>query len=152
MLYLFADYWLGYVIGVRAAAIRTRLVIFDRYFYDILVDPKRVLYGGPKWLPRILARFLPKPDLVLLLNAEPEVLWSRKQEVDYEEVARQQIEYLKVAQGVGNAVVIDAARPRAEVVLQARGAILDYFSARTRRRLKLTKRRPGTVIALGRAE
>ena len=140
MLYLFADYWLGYVSSVRPAAMRTRLVVFDRYFYDILVDPRRVLYGGPAWLPKMLARLVPRPDLVLLLNASPEVLWSRKQEVPYEEVVRQQAAYLGVAREMGDVIVIDAAGTREEVVSEARGAILDYFTRRTRRRLKLTGR------------
>ena len=140
MLYLFADYWLGYLSSVRPATVRTRLVVFDRYFYDILVDPRRVLYGGPAWLPKMLARLVPRPDLVLLLNASPEVLWSRKQEVPYEEVVRQQAGYLRVAREMGDVIVIDAAGTREEVVLKARHAILDYFTRRTRRRLKLTGR------------
>ena len=128
MFYLFADYWLGYFRGVRSATVRTRLVVFDRYFYDILVDPERVLYGGPRWLPGVLAHFLPKPDMVVLLNAAPEVLWSRKQEVPFEEVVRQQAAYLEMAQKIKGAVIIDAARSKTEVVLEVREAILDYFS------------------------
>lgn len=139
LLYLAFDYWLGYWSGVRRETVRTRLVIFDRYFYDIVVDPRRVLYGGPRWLPKILSRLLPRPELVILLNAPPEVLWSRKQEVSYEEVARQQREYLRLARGVAGAVVVDAARPLPEVVGQVREAILNHFSNRTRSRLKLTK-------------
>ncbi|HET9791180.1 MAG TPA: hypothetical protein VFR08_07745, partial [Candidatus Angelobacter sp.] len=38
MLYLFSDYWLGYVTFVKRQTVRTKLVIFDRYFYDILID------------------------------------------------------------------------------------------------------------------
>jgi thymidylate kinase len=140
MLYLFADYWLGYLNSVRTATMRTRLVVFDRYFCDIVVDPKRVLYGGPAWLPKILMRLVPRPDLVLLLNASPEVLWSRKQEVPYEEVVRQQRDYLNMAHEMPGAVVIDAAPSRPEVAGQVREAILDYFSKRTRRRLKLPNR------------
>lgn len=140
MIYLFADYWIGYFRGVRTATMRTRLVIFDRYFYDIVVDPKRVLYGGPKWLPKFLAHFVPRPDLVLLLNATPEVLWSRKQEVPFEEVVRQQDAYLEVAREIGDVVVIDAAASLSEVTRAAREAILAHYSKRTRKRLMLTKR------------
>ena len=49
--------------------IRTRLVIFDRYIYDLLVDSKRVRYGGPAWMLRLLARIVPRPELVILLDA-----------------------------------------------------------------------------------
>lgn len=152
MLYLLADYWLGYVRRVLTATARTKLVIFDRYFDDVVVDPKRVLYGGPKWLPRFLARFVPRPDVVFLLNAAPEVLWSRKQEVGYEEVVRQQAEYLRDAQEMGDVIVIDAAGTREEVVLEVRDAIVDYFSDRTRRRLKLSKTRSDKKRASGRVE
>lgn len=141
MFYLFADYWLGYLSGVRSATVRTRLVVFDRYFYDIVVDPERVLYGGPKWLPRFLAYFLPKPDMVFLLNADPEALWSRKQEVPYEEVVRQQKGYMELARRLKGTVIIDAARSKAEVVIAVREAILDHFSRRTRLRLHLAARR-----------
>lgn len=151
MLYLFADYWLGYA-SVRMATARTRLLIFDRYFYDILVDPKRVRYGGPKWLLNFLARLVPKPDLVLFLNASPKVLWSRKQEVPYEEVERQQWKYLDMARKMENAVVIDAAQSRGKVLLEAREAVLEYFSRRTERRLMLATTRSGKKKVSGRAE
>ena len=140
MLYLFSDYWFGYLTAVRRETMRTRLVIFDRYFYDVVIDPKRILYGGPRWLPKLLSHLLPRPEIVFLLNAPPEVLWSRKQEVAYEEVVRQQREFLELARGIPGAVVIDAARPLPEVLLQIREAMLHHFSSRTRRRLKLTQK------------
>lgn len=137
MFYLAFDYWLGYMAGTRRATIRTRLVVFDRYFYDILVDPKRVRYDGPAWLPRALSHVLPKPDLVLVLNAAPEVLWSRKQEVPYHEVVRQQQEYLRVAAGLDSVVVIDAARPLSQVVQNACDAIVHRVSSRTCKRFSV---------------
>jgi thymidylate kinase len=152
MFYLFADYWLGHLSRTRIETARTTLVIFDRYFYDILVDSKRIRYGGPLWLPKLLARFTPRPDLVVLLDAPPEVLWSRKQEVPYEEIVRQQREYLRVAYEIGDVVVIDAAKSREEVVRQARGAIIEYLSRRTRRRLMPARTRSSTKGATSRAE
>jgi thymidylate kinase len=138
MVYLVVDYWLGYLTQVRPAIVHTKLVVFDRYFYDILVDPKRIRYGGPKWLPAFLSKLLPKPEVVLLLNAPPEVLWSRKQEVTYEEVVRQQKAYLQVAKDSGSITVIDASQPLSKVVDDALEAIIAHFSSRARKRLKLT--------------
>lgn len=137
LLYLFADYWIGYPPKVWAAIVRTKLVLFDRYFYDIVVDPKRVRYGGPQWLLKLLARVVPRPGLVLLLDAPPDVLWSRKQEVSYEEVVRQRQQFTSIARASARAVVIDSAQPLSEVVLQAQSAVIDHFSRRTRRRLGL---------------
>ena len=116
---------------------RSRLVIFDRYFYDILVDPQRVLYGGPRWLPRLLSHFIPRQEIVILLNAPPEVLWSRKQEVPYEEVVRQQREFLELARSIPGAVAIDASCSLQQVRRQVQRAIIEHFSRRTSRRLNI---------------
>src|ERR1017187_7994795 len=41
------DYWFGYLTKIRPALARSNLVVFDRYFYDLLVDRRRYRYGGP---------------------------------------------------------------------------------------------------------
>lgn len=140
LLYLFADYWIGYPQSIWAATLRTRLLLFDRYFYDVVVDPRRVRYGGPRWLPGFLMRLLPRPEKVILLNAPPNVLWSRKQEVSYDEVVRQQQEFLRIADAIPRAIVLDAARPIDEVVRLTRRAVIDHLSRRTRTRLGLMAR------------
>lgn len=137
MLYLLLDYWVGYVRKVRLQTIRSKLVIFDRYFYDILVDPERALYGGPRWLPKLLSRLIPQPEIVFVLNAPPDVLWSRKQEMPYKEVIRQQRDFRELARCIPGAVVIDASRPLEEVIRQVQQAMIYYFSLRTQRRLNL---------------
>jgi hypothetical protein len=35
------DYWLGYWLVLRPMLARTGLIVFDRYFDDVLIDPKR---------------------------------------------------------------------------------------------------------------
>ena len=90
---------------------------------------------APRWLPKLLSHLIPRPEIVFLLNAPPEVLWSRKQEVPYEEVVRQQREFLELARKIPGAVVIDAARPLPEVRRQVRKAIIHHFSLRTQCRL-----------------
>jgi thymidylate kinase len=140
MLYLGADYFLGYWIRIWPATLRTKLVVFDRYFYDILIDYKRVRYGGPKWFLGFIVRFLPRPDLVILLNAPAEVLWSRKQEVAFEEVVRQQKAYLLFAQDLKSVAIVDASQSISAVVHDAAEAIIANFSSRTRTRLKLARK------------
>src|SRR5271165_6041118 len=46
LLYWLANCWFGYVATIRPARVDSRLVIFDRYFDDILIDPQR--YRLPK--------------------------------------------------------------------------------------------------------
>jgi thymidylate kinase len=135
--YLTTDYFLGYLLRIWPAIIRTRLVIFDRYIYDLLVDSKRVRYGGPKWLLSLAARVIPRPELVILLDAPAEVLWTRKQEVAFEEVIRQRKDYLQLATRLPSTIVIDAAKPLPEVLHDVAEALIAHFSQRTAARLGL---------------
>lgn len=115
--YLLAANWLGYLAKVRPRVERGALVVFDRYFPDGLVDPRR--YRLPQscgWLVALVERALPKPDLYVVLEASARVLGQRKQEVAPEEAERQCRDYRRLAANLPNAVLVDAARPLATVV------------------------------------
>jgi thymidylate kinase len=124
------DYWLGFAFIVRPLLARSGLVIFDRYFYDLLVDPKRYRYSGPPRLARVLSRFIPKPDLVIFLDAPEEVVFSRKREVAPEELSRQRGSYLREANELPRARVIDATLPLSQVKAQAGQLVTDYLAQR----------------------
>jgi adenylate kinase len=79
--------------------VKSNLVVFDRYFQDILVDPLRYRYGGPKWLSKLLSRFVPKPNLVIILEADPDIISRRKPEVSTDETRRQSAEYRELSFG-----------------------------------------------------
>jgi len=96
MVYLsvfFADCWAGYLFVVRPRLVRSGFVQFDRYFHDVLVDPRRYRYGGPKWFAAFLCRLLPEPDLVILLDADEDVIRARKTELTRAEIRRQRQAY-----------------------------------------------------------
>jgi thymidylate kinase len=139
---LVADYFLGYLVQLAPAMRRSQLIIFDRYIYDLLVDSKRIRYGGPAWLLRLVAGIVPRPGLVILLDAPAEVLWSRKQEVPFEEVVRQRSAYLQIAQTVPSAVIVNAARSIDDVVHDVDNVIVEHFGRRTAARLNLQVSRP----------
>lgn len=134
---LIADYWLGYLLQIVPAMQKSQLIVFDRYLYDLLVDSKRVRYGGPTWLLRLAARVVPHPDLVILLDAPAEVVWARKQEVSFNEVLRQRDGYCKVAHRLPFAKVVNAAQPLPAVIRDVDMAIVDYYERRTVERLGL---------------
>ena len=137
--FLLADYVLGYLLQLAPAMMRSDMIIFDRYVYDLLVDSRRVRYGGPGWLLWLAARIVPRPDLVILLDAPAEVLWSRKREVTFEEVVRQRTGYLQVAGDLPQAMVINAAQTPSDVAGSALAAVVEFYSMRTARRLALGK-------------
>ena len=131
ILYLLADYWLGFVFRVSPLLAQSKLVLFDRYFHDILIDPHRLRYGGPQWLARCAARAIPPPHLVFILDAPPQMLQSRKQEVSAEESLRQAEAYRALAKSEflrGRAVLIDASRPLTEVVSSCKHAIEEWLA------------------------
>ncbi len=51
-----------------------KIIIFDRYFYDILFQSQL------DFLTKILLKFLPKPDFTFYLYEKPEVIYKRKGE------------------------------------------------------------------------
>lgn len=119
LMYLWTDYVLGFYFRVRPLLARGRLVIFDRYYQDLLIDPRRFRYSGSMRLARLLAHMIPLPDLMLVLDAPAEVLQARKQEVPAAESARQAEAYRAIAAPLevrGRAALIDASLPLDEVV------------------------------------
>lgn len=134
------DYTLGYVFRVYPRLVCSTFVLFDRYYHDLLVDPVRYRYGAPLWLARVAGPLLPRPQLVIVLDAPVEVLRARKQEISSEELSRQREAYLKVVRGLPNGHTVDASRPLEEVLAEVEKLILGYMAGRTARRLKVDRR------------
>ena len=130
------DYVSGYFRGVYPKLIRSTLVVFDRYADDLAVDPRRYRYGGPLWMARVLSRMVPRPDLMFVLVADPEIIQARKAEVPLAETSRQVEEYRKLAQRKG-VILIDAGRPLKEVVSDIVEETLKWMERRTHKRLGL---------------
>ncbi|HEX2256384.1 MAG TPA: hypothetical protein VHG92_06730 [Afifellaceae bacterium] len=126
-------YTLGYLVRHLDLA-RSRLVLSDRHFADVLVDPRRYRYGGPMWLVRLIWRLIPKPDLVVLLDAPPEVLQARKQDVPFAETARQRSAYLELVRSLPNGHVIDAGQPPEQVATDVSDIVHQHLAGRIERR------------------
>lgn len=132
--YLAWDYVAGYLVKIWPAKVRSTLIVFDRYYHDLTVDPRRYRYGGPLWLARLFANIVPKPDIMLVLDAPAEIILGRKAEVSPEECHRQVTEYRNLAACHSFVVLIDASAPPDVVVRSANDAILDVMAKRTAKR------------------
>jgi thymidylate kinase len=128
------DYWLGYLLLVRPLLARSGLVVFDRYFEDLRIDPKRYRFGGPLWLVQALHRIIPKPNLVLVLDANEEVIFSRKQEVQLAEIRRQRDLYRAIKIGPYDSRIVDASASIAQVEAESVQAIVKHLAQRFERR------------------
>lgn len=97
IMYYTLDYIIGWQKCVRNDVHYDRYTIFDRYSYDFIVDPLRTKLNLPKSVRKFFVKLTPQPQIVFFLNASPEVVYSRKQELTLSEIERQGDEYLSLA-------------------------------------------------------
>jgi len=99
------------------------VLICDRYYHDLLVDPKRYRFGAPLWTAKLVGKLMPQPKLWILLDAPPNLLQERKQEVTPEETARQCDAYKTFIRKQQKHVIIDASQPLDKVIVDVETAI-----------------------------
>ena len=99
LLYFIYQYNFGWLKNIMPLKIKSSLIIFDRYYDDMLVDTKRYRYGASVGVVKFARQFLPKPDIYFILTTDPKVIYERKQEVPFEELERQVKEYRALADG-----------------------------------------------------
>lgn len=125
---------LGHWTVVKPALFRNGMVFFDRHYLDFLVDPRRYRLSVPRGVIRWLGRWLPQPDLILVLDAPSGVLLARKSEVSSDECLRQVEAYRSLAGEFTQARLLDATRPPAQVGAAAVREVLAHLARRTARR------------------
>jgi thymidylate kinase len=134
LLYLFAHCWVSYVLVTLPRLLAGHLVIFDRYFPDYRIDPRRYrLAPESVGLAAALSRHVPQPDLQIVLDAPAEYLRRRKPEVSLAELERLRLAYRQEIGGTGNSVLTDAGAPLAEVADQVNRMVLAKRRSRSRR-------------------
>ncbi len=118
---MWLDWLAGYFVLIRGRRTQGILVVADRHsLLDILVDPRRYRYGGsPRWVETAV-RFLPMPDVIVLLDAPTAVLQSRKQELSAIQTTQLRHNYLELVQAYPPGTVIDASQPLDRVVADMR--------------------------------
>lgn len=100
--YYSVDYIVGYFAKVKSKTRITRLVIFDRYFTDIICDARRsCIYLPPRLLNAWRKLLIPSLDYNILLTASVDTILARKQELNREgiESINARIDYLAPQKG-----------------------------------------------------
>jgi thymidylate kinase len=128
------EFFFGWWLRILPVTFRGGLVLIDRFYYDFFVDQKRYRLRVPKFLVRLGYALLPKPNLVFLLDASPEILQQRKQEVPLEETTRQRAAYVQLVSGLKNGKVINANQSADKVASDIQKAVLDFMVERTAKR------------------
>ena len=127
LVYYTLDFILGYWVKFFPRKVRSGLILVDRYYYDFLVDPRRFRLNVPRWIVKVLLRFVCKPDLVFYLDAPVEILLNRKQELSAKELNRQRTAFLKLLPELHNGYTVDASRSLEYVTYEVERRIVQYL-------------------------
>ncbi|MGZ4269348.1 MAG: hypothetical protein ACXVFN_17070 [Solirubrobacteraceae bacterium] len=112
---------------------RGRIVVFDRHFTadyhaaDVAAHERtlsRRLHGF------VLTKLYPQPDLVVMLDAPPEVLYARKGEGTIRSLGRRRAEYLQLGATLERFAVVDATLPLPVVVGDVTAIVREHEARR----------------------
>lgn len=93
LLYFLYQYNLGWIKNIIPLKIKSSLIIFDRYFDDLIADNKRYRYGGQNYMAKFFRLFIKKPSLYFVLVTDAKTIYKRKQEVAFSELESQIFKY-----------------------------------------------------------
>lgn len=131
--YYFLDHWFGHLLKTFPSKVRNELVVFDRSFEDIFIDPKRYRLAGAETLARILSRLLPKPELTIILDADPTIVHARKPELSLKELSRQREALRELARRIPRCKVVSASHSPEQVARAVQDEMILFLSKRETR-------------------
>jgi len=111
--------------------LRNYIVLYDRHFlFDFSWNPR----PDERFTNRIHFWFLnhvyPKPDLVIFLDAPPEVLYARKQEVPLDYLRKRREAFMEKGKTMPNFNQIDASQPLDQVYAEVAQQIMQFEAAK----------------------
>jgi len=134
------DEWLNQFIGKKNDTLR----IFDSYCHDLLIDPRRFRYGGPRWFARLIGRLAPSPHLWILLDPCVDGALAENRKQIPAETLRQLEASRAFVRTNEKYIILDASRPIDEITNSAHAAIIDTltqltYSRKLKSRLSCTR-------------
>jgi thymidylate kinase len=116
-------------LGALSYGLRGRFVVFDRHPYEISVAESARSVGG-RLRRRLLRTVCPQPDIILLLDAPPEVLHARRGEHTLDRLRGQRERYRSLTLAARNVIVLDASASEEETARRATAAIWSRYRQR----------------------
>jgi hypothetical protein len=104
VLYYALDHFLGRL-RMRRLRGQCGLLIFDRYFYDYYyqIGNRRT----PRWFLQLCETLVPTPDLLVLLDRDPDQIFAAKPELAVAEIRLQQALIVRLFHGRPQARIVD---------------------------------------------
>ena len=123
VLYHWADFLIGSLATIWPATRRSTLIVAERPWWDLGVDPLRYRLDVSPELVSKLGRILRKPDLVLNLAAPAATLVARKPEITLEATDRQLASWQTLAPALTRTESIDVTGTPEQSIAKVRSAI-----------------------------
>lgn len=101
------------------------LVIADRYYYDYYYQ--LAYCKCPKWFIRFWSLFIPKPDMLFVLEREADEIYEKKPELDISEIRREQESISRYLSGWSMTHVVNSRSGVAPTVRQVEAIIGDWL-------------------------
>jgi thymidylate kinase len=125
VLYLFMLYQISYWSNLLAIKSSQHLLLIDRYWIDLFVDPLRFRVSHNGWVIQLLTHLVPMPDIIFLLDAPSEVIYTRKQELSLEELERQRRIFKQLVGASTAGHIINAHCATGAIVKEMKSIVLD---------------------------
>ena len=134
-----AEEWYRQIIALYFQA-RGYVILYDRHFlFDALPDNLDSSLQKSRWSNRfhrwVLYKYYPKPDLVIYLEAPPELLYRRKKEASLEYLSARSEAFLQLARNFPNVIIVDAAQSAEKVYQDVAEKLYEFFQKRAPRKL-----------------
>ncbi len=94
--YYYIDYLLGQFYIWAKYLVRGYTVVYDRYYFDFIIDGKRSNINMSPTLPKFLYAFVAKPDLNFFLYADAATIAKRKKELSPSVITQLTQKYLSL--------------------------------------------------------
>jgi sugar transferase EpsL len=144
-----ADWWWGWLTRLVPLQLRGSLILFDRDFSDLTIDQRRYLVQSVGVLAAALRHLVPRPSRTYVLDALPEEAHSRKPELPLSELERQMQAYRTLVGKDRRMRLVDANRPKEEVVASVAHDVVLRLASRECLRSRPTGSRCIDVIVAG---
>lgn len=134
--YYWLDFVLGYWLVVYPKKAQTTFIIGERYYLDILVHPERYGFSCPKWFIKLFGSLVPKPDMTILLSADPQQIHDRKPELPVNIIAEQISKYTEEINGWGESCIIDTSKDIETSSAEFTDKVLNKCAEKLKKRLE----------------
>jgi len=108
IIYLYVSFLKNYIFKIYPLLVRSNLVVSDRYYHDVFIDPKRYRIGFFYKFIEIFYKLLPDPDLIIVMHSDIKSLKHRKNELNDIDIKINNSKYVKFVKNNNKAYLVSS--------------------------------------------